>query len=188
MALESLRTQTSNVSEEFVTEALPVGWPWRLLVFSIVIFAFTAFAYLGLHFGYLNYLENTVKSLDQSLADLASSVGVEKQQKFVGIYSQLVNLKTVLDQHPYTSNALKFLEANVLPPVYFTEATVQAPESVLLLRGVTNSFDNLAAQVSVFQRATGVVGILLSNVSIQGGNIGFEVDVSFDPSYFLKPQ
>lgn len=188
MAEEFPRTQLSNASEEFVTEALPVGWPWRLLVFSIVIFAFSLFVYIGLNVGYEKYLESRSVALDQSLDNLASQVGIEKQQQFVGIYSQLVNLKTVLGGHPYTSNAFKFLEANVIQTVYFTDATFRLTDNSLRVKGVTNNFDSAAAQVGMFEKATGVTSVLLSDVSIeQNGSIGFTVDIVFDPSFFSKP-
>jgi hypothetical protein len=176
----------TSVSEEFVTEKLPVGWPWRLLVFSIIIFALTLFIYLGIKFGYTSYLEGTSADLDKSLEALGNEVSVADQQQFVNFYSQIVNLKSALDQHLLSANLFSLLEQNVIGGVVFTEARFKAADETLELQGTASSFDILAQQMGMFEKVRGVDHVLLEDVSVAGGGATFKLAVFLTDEYLKK--
>jgi hypothetical protein len=50
---------------------LPVGWPWRLLLFTAVVFGTVVFLYFGIVFGYKPFLDSRVKGLDKEIARAA---------------------------------------------------------------------------------------------------------------------
>ncbi len=170
---------------EFVAERLPVGWPWRLLVFSIIIFLLVLFVYFGIRFGYTAYLEGSSAEIDHSLDALGSEVNAADQERFVSFYSQIVNLKSVLDLHFLSGNTLSFLERNVIDGVVFTGARFKATERTLVLEGSTGTFDMLAQQMGVFEKSRDVEKVFLEDTSISAGGITFKLSVYFRDE-FLK--
>ena len=66
-------------------ERLPVGWPWRLLVFVVIIFGVTVATYLGMILGYKPYLNSQVKNLDAKITSLSQAVDEEQQKNLVGL-------------------------------------------------------------------------------------------------------
>ncbi|MFH1161897.1 MAG: hypothetical protein V1696_01290 [Candidatus Jorgensenbacteria bacterium] len=176
----------TNVSSQFVTEKLPVGWPWRLLVFSIVIFAFTLLVFFGIKFGYTAFLDKKSSDLDSSLNKLSEEVSVTDQSRFVGFYSQIVNLKSVLDRHLFSANLFTFLEQNVIDGVVFTEAKFSGLDRALNLQGTASSFDAIAQQMAVFAKVREVQKVLLEDANVGSGNAAFRLSVVFTDAFFKK--
>ncbi len=182
-------TKPVGTQEQFVTEPMSVGLPWRLLVFSIVLFGLSIFIYVGLNVGYKSYLDSKSESLDQELAGLSNSVSEEDQQQFIVFYSQLTNLKKILAEHAFSGNAFSFLEANTLPQVSYTEAEYNSTASQIALTGEASSLQMLAAQLAQFNKASGVQRTSLSSLSFSPrGTVSFSIDVVFVPGFFSKPQ
>ncbi|MFH1192870.1 MAG: hypothetical protein V1656_00950 [Candidatus Jorgensenbacteria bacterium] len=185
--MSDITSPQSNVDDQFISEKLPVGWPWRLLVFSIVIFALTFFIYFGIRFGYTAFLEQKSSDLDVSLDALSNEVNVVDQDKFVSFYSQIVNLKTALDRHLFGANPFAFLEQNVIGGVVFTEARFKSVERTLALQGKAPSFDVIAQQMAVFGKVREVQKVFLEDVSVGGGGATFKLSVYFTDEFFKKP-
>lgn len=180
-------TPPVNAGERFVTEKVPVGWPWRLLMFSVVLFALAFFLYFGIKLGYGAYLDREAASVDRALETLGTQVTAEDQDRFLNFYSQIVNLKGVLDRHSFTANAFSFLERNVIDAAYFTDAEFLAGDLSLELKGAATSFDALSQQMAVFEKVAGVDHVLLSDVTIRGGGVNFTLSVFFKESFFKRP-
>ena len=176
-------TNTSPLNDKFVSESLPTGWPWRLLIFAIVMFAFSLFMYFGIRFGYRSYLDAQAKDLDKKLETLAQQVSLDKQEQFISFYSQIYNLKTVLEKHKFGSNIFHFLEKNVIPSTYFTNAEMDVAEGSLMVRGTADTFDTLAMQIGVLSRAPEVSKVALQNVSLQNTVVGYELKIMFAPNF-----
>ncbi|MBI5732499.1 hypothetical protein HY967_00880 [Candidatus Jorgensenbacteria bacterium] len=176
----------SNEAEDLVMEQLPVGWPWRLLIFSIIIFAFTIFVYIGLRFGYGSYLDTSSKTLDSDLKKLSERVPEADRAAFHAFYSQTVNLKTILDKHLYTSNVFKFLERNTIGTVYFTDADMTVIDRAIRLRGFGSSFETVAQQMAILERAKEVDRVLLDDVSVQTEGVIFSLTLTFKPEVLSK--
>lgn len=174
------------VAEQFVSERLPVGWPWRLLVFSIALFAFSILVYFGIKLGYSSYLEGRVVEVDSALSMLTSEVTATEQEQLVGFYSQIVNLKSVLEQHKYGSNIFTFLEKYTLPEVQFTEATLNMEGNNLSLRGNGSSVAIVGQQLAALEAAPGVAHVLLRDVNALG-RATFSFTIVFTDTFFERP-
>jgi hypothetical protein len=175
--------------EQFVNEPVSVGFPWRLFIFSLVIFLLSILIYFGLKVGYENYLQNQTTSLDGELNQLAKAVSQQDQQQFVNFYSQLVNLKTIFTSHIFSANVFPFLEKNTLPQVYYTDAKFTGSGADLALTGQAASLQVLAEQMAEFESAPELRSATLLSTSFNpGGTVGFSIDLVFQPSYLSAPQ
>lgn len=160
-----------------MTEKIPIGWPWRLLLFSLFVFIISIFIYFGLRYGYQSYLDGRSDNLDAELKTLGQQVSSVDQERFINFYSQLVNLKKVLSDHPFGSNAFMFLERNTINEVYFTEAVLKPGERNLVLKGFSSNFENLSAQLAIFEKSGEAERVILNNVTLQGGGVNFSASL-----------
>lgn len=178
-----------GTQEQFITEPISVGLPWRLLVFSIVLFGLSIFIYIGLSIGYESYLDSKSEALDKQLTQLSNSVSEQDQQQFIVFYSQLTNLKKVIGDHAFSGNVFSFLEANTLPQVFYTESEYNSVAAQIALSGEASSLQMLAAQLAQFNKAPGVTKTSLSSLSFSPrGTVSFSLDVTFESDFFSKPQ
>ncbi len=183
-------TKQNTGQEQFVSAPISVGLPWRLLIFSGVLFLLSIFIYFGLHFGYESYLDSQSQKLDAQLAQLSNSVSQEDQQNFIAFYSQLSNLKQVMGTHAFSGNVFSFLEANTLPQVFYTEAQYDGTSSGVSLSGTANSLTMLAAQLAQFNKAPQVMNASLNTMGFDPKTnvVSFSMDLTFQPDFFTKPQ
>ncbi|MCH7759769.1 hypothetical protein IID20_05450, partial [Patescibacteria group bacterium] len=133
--LQINKSKFDKLEDQFGIEKMSVGWPWRLMFFSIFILILSLFIYFGLRFGYNNFLDDNLAVLEEDINRLSGEVTEEDQERFVNFYSQLVNLKTILEEHPFSSKIFNFLEENTITTVSFSEASVSITERTLSLRG-----------------------------------------------------
>ena len=175
--------------EQFVTEPAAVGFPWRLFIFSLVLFLLSVLIYFGLKFGYETYLQKQSASVDSQLSQLANAVSQQDQQQFMNFYSQLVNLKTVFGSHVFSANVFPFLEQNTLPQVYYTNAKFTASSDDLTLAGQAASLQVLAEQMAEFEQSSELRLATLTATNFNpGGTVSFSIDLTFQPSYLATPQ
>jgi len=180
--------QQSNIAAEFEAEAPPVGLPWKVLVFSLFLLGLSIFLYVGLRFGYRGYLNSESERLEGELSKLSESVQREDREEFIKFYSQIANLKTVLDEHGFSGNAFHFLEKNTIIPIYFKSARFDGLDQKLELSGVARSYESLAQQIDIFSRQKEVINVQLGNAdSGEDLSVNFSATLIFDPSLFEKP-
>ncbi|MEK7574459.1 MAG: hypothetical protein AAB514_02950 [Patescibacteria group bacterium] len=173
---------SKNVAEQFLgPEKLPVGWPWRLLLFSIIIFALITLVYFGMIFGYQPYLETERQSLDKKVAEIGGAISETDRENFIKFYSQLVNIQTLLNNHIKGSNIYTFLEKNTNQGVYYEGANLSVPEHFLRLEGVARSYDNLVQQLVVFEQIPEIKKVILEESRIADKGVGFTVQIIFKP-------
>ncbi|MEW6408362.1 MAG: hypothetical protein AB1465_06780, partial [Patescibacteria group bacterium] len=112
---------TQSILEEQLKmgEKLPVGWPWRLLLFTVLVFAVLTTIYLGIVLGYKPYLNSRIKSLDKEINNLTQAIDDTQQKSLANFYSQLVNIQNLLARHPNASKLFDFLEKNTHNQVYY---------------------------------------------------------------------
>ncbi len=183
--------QPKSLNEQFVSEPVVIGLPWRLLVFSIVLFAFSILIYFGMNIGYESYLNSKASGLDSQLNQLSNSVSQKDQQQFVGFYSQIVNLKTVLGQHIFSENIFPFLEKNTIPQVFYTEAKFDGTSNGLEIDGEAASLQVLAQQLAQFEKAPELQTAILKSTNFnqnQSGAIDFVISLTFQADFLSKPQ
>lgn len=172
--------------EQFATVQAPIGLPWRISVFAVILFAFSLFMYVGLRFGYRAYLMTQEKNLDAELESLAQQVSTDEQEQFVVLYSQIVNLKSVLDRHTFTANVFPFLERNTVEGIHFSSAEFNGKSFVMKLNGTTPVFETLAGQMAVFEKAPEASAVSLEKVNISNGNVTFTTIITFKPDTFVR--
>ncbi len=180
---ESFQNQ-NNSREQFVSEKIPVGLPWHLLIFSIFLFGFSIFIYFGLKIGYASYLDARSVKLDKNIETLTNKVSKEEQQNLVSFYSQLVNLKKVLEEHSFVSNVYGFLEKNTLPTVYYYEANFLINDESLELKGRADSMETLVGQMTVFDKAPELEKVVLEQLNFEGKEVGFDATLTFKQDFF----
>lgn len=178
----------TNLEEEIVSESAPAGLPWKLLIFSIIIFGFSISVYFGLKFGYTAYLNDRTLGIDKKIRDLANQVTQEDQKKFVNLYSQLVNLKNTLDRHWFSQNIFYFLEKNTLAEVYYTDADFSADRRILSLKGTTGSLQNAVSQLTILEKSTSLENVVLDSVSFDQSKVGFALTLIFKEDFFKTPK
>ncbi len=164
-------------------ESLSAGLPWRLMIFAIVLFAFSVFVYFGIHYGYTNFLDQQSADVNAKIEALAKKVSQTDEENFVGFYSQIVNLKTVLDKHTFPSNIFKLLESKVTADVYFTSGTFSSEDNSIDLRGTAKTFDSLAQQIAIFEKSTEVTKASFSDVSITDTGVTFNIKLTLSPDF-----
>lgn len=177
----------TSLDEQFVSEQIPIGLPWRIMLFAVVILGLSIFVYFGLRFGYRSYLISQKEQLEQKTTTLANQVSAEEQEKLIGFYSQLTNLKKVLDTHSFNSNVFGFLEKNTLPTIFFDEVNFIASDNSLTLKGQAASLRNLVNQMAVFDGASELTRVVLNQTSFDKGNTVFALTINFKQEFFSKP-
>ncbi len=176
-----------KLKEQFVIETIPVGFPWRLFIFAFTLFIFSLFVFFGLRFGYSAYVNSQASALDKKIEDLAEQVSEEEQESFINFYSQLVNLKKILDRHEFTANIFEFLEKNTLGEVYYTDANFSSAEDALNLKGIAARSEVLVGQLQIFDEQTEVDRIQLNQMNTDRGGVSFGLTIFFNSDFFKKP-
>jgi len=180
---EPLKGQ-NNLREQFVSEQIPVGLPWHLLIFSIFLLGFSIFIYFGLKFGYVSYLNSRASVLDKKIEALTNKVSKDEQQNLISFYSQFINLKKVLGDHFFASNAYSFLERNTLPAVYYYEANFLADDKTLELKGKADAMETLVGQLSLLDKAPELEKVVLEQLNFEGAEVGFGAILTFREDFF----
>ena len=165
--------------------SITIGLPWRLMVFSFVLFLFSIFIFAGLQYGYGMYLDAQTVEVDENIAALAQQVSESEQEELLLFYSQLTNLQKVLDRRVFTVNTFPFLEKNTLPLVYYTEAQYITEEGVVILNGVANSMQVFVQQITLFEESPEVERVIIDDVGLERGTVSFGLHIAFQ-SEFLK--
>jgi len=177
-----------RLGEQFVSDSIPVGFPWRLFIFSLTLFVFSLFVFFGLKFGYTAYINGRAEDVDRKIENLASQVTREDQQDFIGFYSQLVNLEKILDRHEFSANIFGFLEKNTLSGIYYSEAEFSTTDGSFDLNGAASSNAMLVDQLAVFDSRDEVRGVRLNRMNTESsGNVIFGITVFFEEGFFQKP-
>ena len=176
--------ENENLGEEFSAEKIPVGWPWRLLLISFVLLGLSILTYAGLTYGYQPYLKTSLNKVDNQINDLANQVNVEDQEKLLTFYSQVINLKDILDRRVFSSKIFPFLEKNTDPSIYFTSADFSAVNKNLKLKGMTSSFGNLMQELTILKQAPEAANVLLDDTNVKKNKVGFSLTVVFKPDFF----
>lgn len=184
--METAPLQQSGFGEEFETERLPVGWPWGLLIFSVILFGLALLSYFGLRFGYRSYVDKEIKLVDEKLAALSESVRAEEREQLIGFYSQIANLKAILAAHPFSSKVFTVLERYTISSIYFESAQLSTDETTLTVNGVSPSFDALGQQAAVLSRASEIQSVKLVQASFRENEVTFSFNIIFTTDFLLR--
>ena len=162
-------------------EKLLVGWPWRLLVFTIIVFGIMVAGYLGMQLGYKPYLNSQIKSLDAKITNLSQVVDEEQQKNLITLYSQWINIQNLLNSHTVPSKLFDFLEKNTHSQIYYLSLNLSLMEKSIRLEGMSPNYNILTQQLELFQRASEIEKVFLENAQNSEGGIRFSIQLIFKP-------
>lgn len=183
----ALETQNTFGGEQTALERPSAGLPWRLMVFSLILLAFSIFVYFGIHYGYSSFLDaqstqltKDASALDKKISDQSSS-----QDSYLGLYSRLYNLKSVLQGRIFLSNVFPLLEKYAVTDVYYSNLNYSTENKTFSVHGIAKSFDALSQQVAVFEQnaSAQVSAISVKNVSVSERGIDFDIVLTLAPNF-----
>jgi len=178
-----------SVTEQFLgPEKLPVGWPWKIFLFSIVLFGLVLFIYFGIIWGYQPFLKAEEQSLDKKINEIGGQISQQDRENFINFYSQLVNLQSLLEGHIKGSNIYNFLEKNTDQGIYYESADLSVTEHSLRLAGVARSYDNLVKQLFAFEQIPEINRVILQDSQAADKGIRFSLQIIFKPALLSASQ
>jgi hypothetical protein len=175
---------TENIVEKFGSEKIPSGWPKRLFIFSFLLALIMIGIYFGLVLGYGPYLDSQIQKKEAQIQQLTERIPIEQQREYIKFYSQLTNLKNLLDGHIISSKLFSLIEKNIHNNIYFNLLDLNIDERKLILDGVAKDYEALAIQLQAFKEVPGVTDSLLSEFRLVEGRIQFQIILSLSPSLF----
>ena len=150
-------------------DKLITGWPWRLLVISLIILGSMMAIYFGITLGFKSYLDSKIQDTDNKMDKLVKSVSDEQQKNILNFYSQLNNISDLLKSRNEATNYLAFLERNVLKNVYLNSLTLSFKGNIaeVGIDGQTSNYDFLSQQMGVFNSAPEIDKVFLQNSRVE---------------------
>jgi len=159
------------------------GWSSGVLLFCGSIFGLTIFIYLGMAFAYQPYLNGRLSSLQGQVTTLGQTVSSDDQARLITFYSQITNLKSLLQKHVIFSQFLTWLEANTESHVYYTQLSFGLGGQVTLTGNAPSEAD-ISQQVAIYESSPVVQKVAVTNVGTTGaaGILQFTATLLMNPS------
>ncbi len=173
-----------TIEEKLQREELPVGWPWRFFLFSLLVFITALIVYLGVAFGYKPFLVSQIDKQEAAIAQLSQTIPKKQQEDFIAFYSQLVNLQRLLKDHVFASKIFPFIQANTNQLVYYTAVDLRVGEKRLELEGAAVNYGVFAQQLQALAAAPGVESLIINDSSASGGRVKFRLSLILKQSLF----
>lgn len=165
-----------KIEQLLAPEESALGWPWKMFLTMATLFGVVSAGYLGLAFGYRPYLEGKIADVKKDIDDLAKSLPLDEQQKFLKFYSQIVNVKALLGSHTTLTKLFDFLEKNTNTRVTYENVHFDASRRELAIDGVADSYARLAEQLQAFGQATNSVErYIVSQSRVVDGKVRFRM-------------
>lgn len=174
------------MAEKIANEKLAVGWPWRFFVFSLLVGLASIVIYLGLGFGYKNYLQIRIEQYDEDIKQLSEAIPQAQQERLTNFYSQLANLQNILNKHVFVSNIFPMLERNTNQLIYFKLADFKLSDRRLVLEGTAASYQVLSQQLEAFDRSPEIERVMLNESHLESGGISFRLFLVLNENVFRK--
>ncbi|MSR73819.1 MAG: hypothetical protein EXS60_02085 [Candidatus Pacebacteria bacterium] len=172
------------MDERMKSEDLPVGWPWRFLMFTVLIAVTVGVGCVGLTFGYEPLLESRLAGQEKALKDLGKIIPVKQQDEFVRFYSQLANLGTLLSSHVTASPLFGVLESRTNGSVSYAAMELRVPERKIVLEGSAANYQRFAEQLQSFTEAAEVESVIVNDSNALEGKVKFRITVTLREDIF----
>ncbi len=160
------------------------AWFGQLMMFAGTLFFVAVALYIGITLGYKPYLNHRVDALNQQIATFAQQVPVEQQEQIGNFYSQIVNLKGVLNKHVVMTSFFSWLEHNTVPGVQITKLSVNANNRQASVSGAARTVPDIVAELGVLQSQPGIDHIDFKNVNNVNGVWNFDMNIFFNTGFF----
>lgn len=165
-------------------ERVGAGLPWKIFIFSLILFGAVLGSYFGLVAGYGPYLNSRIAQVDADIEALTQSVSVEEQSALLRFYSQIVNLKTLLDNHISLAKFFPFLEKYTNQRVSYDVVFLNTQNKELILEGVAESYATLSEQLQALHQALEVSNYTLSQSQTAEGRVRFRIVANLATNLF----
>jgi hypothetical protein len=177
---------TKTILEEELRrgERLPVGWPWRLFVFTLVLLALAFLIYLGLDFGYKAYLNKSIDGLNSTLNSLSFQVAPTEREGFITFYSQLSNLQKLLASHIISSKVFPVLEGLTDQRVAYSTLNVSVVDRTVTVDGVAKDYAALASQLAIYEQSPEIERVILENSALANKVVKFTAKLTLKNETF----
>ncbi|MBI2075249.1 MAG: hypothetical protein HYZ07_02420 [Candidatus Harrisonbacteria bacterium] len=162
------------------------GVPWKIFLLSLLLLAAVGAGYAGVRFGYVPYVQGKLIAVNAQIAELTGAIPEKEQANLIRFYSQIVNLKGLLDRHVAGSKMLQFLEARTNAALQYTNVGVNAARRELALEGLTLRYETLAEQLESLRQAPEVQAVLLNESRIAEGKLRFRITATLAPQLFRE--
>jgi len=171
-------------------EYLSIGWPWRLFVFTLIIFFLLVFIYFGVTLGLKPYLKSQIRNSEQKISDLNQSVDESQQKQLLGFYSQLVNIKDIINSRKTISQIFDFIEKNTYQTVGYNILNFNLADREAKIGGLAPDYETLTKEIALFEKSESVEKVMLENSSIgesiksKADGVRFTLRLIFKPGFF----
>ena len=166
------------IDERMKAEELPVGWPWRFLMFSVLVVSTVGVGCFGIAFGYKPFLDSRLNLQETELVGLGKIIPVKQQDEFVRFYSQLANLQNLLTTHAYVSPLFGLLESRTNGAVSYTTMEMRVPDRKMVLEGLSSNYKSFAEQLQSFTEAPEVASVIVNDSNALEGKVKFRITIT----------
>ena len=158
------------------------GWSSQLLLFAGGLFAIAILVYGGIAFGYRPYFEGQRKKLNDKIQAFIQQIPLAKQEEITSFYSQLSNIKTLLDKHVMVTPVLQWLEGHTQKNVMYQQLTTDPSAGRISFSASAKSIGDVEEQLAVFEKAPDVRGVDFGSIGIgEKGAWTFQGTVVLNP-------
>ena len=167
----------------------PKGFFWL----SFFIFLISLLISGGLLF-YKGYLKKQIAVFNSSFEKLKSKIEPTSLAKIVKVASKIESAKKILAGHKKTSFLFEVLEQNTLKNNYWTSFNLKSEESRetgglfknrLALKGVSQSYTDLAKQIKIFKMAPYFTEVNFSGFQLlENGAVSYSADLTLQAALF----
>ena len=146
------------------------GWSSGVLLFSGAIFIVTLAIYFGMKMVYEPRLNAQVSNLQSNVATLGQSISSSDQTKLITFYSQISNLKALLQRHILFSQFFAWFEKNTEANIYYSQFSFSSGGSggQVIFTGNATSEEAINQQIAIFESSPQVQQVVVTNVGSQG--------------------
>ncbi len=153
---------------------------------ATIIFILAALSAVGA-FGYKFYLNYSIGNMKAELEERRAEVETETVNEITRLNNRLLATESLVDTHIVLSPLFRFIDANTLKNVRFTEVSYETQELeggvVLMLRGEARGYSALASQADLFNKNPDFIDPVFSNLRLdEKGNVGFSFEAKINPN------
>lgn len=169
-----------------IGEKLPIFWPWRVFVLSLIVFIFSILIYLGMELGMKNYYSKEITRVKSNIDQLAASLSDEEREALLNMYSQFVNIEKIFkNQKENVYLLFDFIEKNTHPEVNYQDFSFDKINKEIRLSGTSLNYQFLVSEIKSFEENKAVKKVISDNVKLRkDGTIQFSLKIDLKDNFF----
>ena len=160
------------------------GWSGRILMFSSTLFFLSVATYFGIIFGYKPFLTSRLEAVENETRKFSQQVPAAEQENIIIFYSQLVNLRTLLNKQKLASLAFPWLEQHTHRGVYWSSFSLNVDGGSINVSGQARTLEDLAQQLVSLQGLPEIEDVEFSGASEGAGDFwNFSLNIRLDRDF-----